>query len=79
VIPNSLGVIVRAYKTSVTLRINYLRGFTQPPIWQRNYYERVIRDEKEYVAIVDYIDANPANWSSDRIRPPSSFVFKDMK
>lgn len=31
-------------------------------IWQRNYYEHIIRDEKDYAARVDYILNNPFNW-----------------
>jgi hypothetical protein len=35
-------------------------------LWQRNYYERVIRDEKEWERIWEYIAANPINWAMDR-------------
>ena len=35
-------------------------------IWQRGYYEHVIRGEKEYLEIWEYIDANPARWAEDR-------------
>jgi len=34
-------------------------------LWQRNYYEHIIRDEKSYNAIVNYIKNNPANWEND--------------
>jgi len=34
-------------------------------LWQRNYYEHVIRDEKEYQVIYDYILTNPLNWERD--------------
>jgi REP element-mobilizing transposase RayT len=36
-------------------------------IWQRNYYEHIIRSENEYIRIVDYIRANPARWMSDSL------------
>jgi REP element-mobilizing transposase RayT len=65
----SLGVIVRAYKASVTYRINALRGFTNPPIWQRNYHDHIIRNEKEYQSIWDYIETNPETWMGDRLNP----------
>jgi putative transposase len=67
--PGSLGVSVRAYKASVTYRINVLRGMTDPPVWQRNYYEHIIRDEKEYNDLRNYIDTNPLNWTDDQINP----------
>jgi REP element-mobilizing transposase RayT len=35
-------------------------------LWQRNYYEHVIRSEKDYEAIVDYILSNPNNWDKDQ-------------
>jgi putative transposase len=73
IIPNvasgSLGAIVRAYKASVTYRINVMRGFTDPPVWQRNYYDHIIRNEKDYEAIWNYIETNPRNWIDDRFNP----------
>ena len=35
-------------------------------IWQRGYYEHVIRNETDYRQIWEYIDANPAKWTEDR-------------
>lgn len=35
-------------------------------IWQRNYYERIIRNEKEYLKIKEYIKLNPKMWGRDR-------------
>ena len=61
----SLGAIIQNYK-SVTSRQIYLMRFTPgKPVWQRNYYERIIRDELEMSRIHDYIIANPVNWSTD--------------
>jgi putative transposase len=71
VTPGSLGAIVRAYKASVTYRINAIRGYTNPPVWQRNYYEHIIRNEMEYKQIKDYIEANPAAWVEDRFYAPT--------
>jgi hypothetical protein len=67
--PGSLGTIVRAYKASVTYRINTLRGKTEPPIWQRNYYDHIVRNEKEYEDICKYIESNPINWTDDPLNP----------
>ena len=35
-------------------------------LWQRNYYEHVIRNEKEYYGILEYIEYNPYNWRKDK-------------
>lgn len=63
----SLGRIVRAYKSAVT-RMVYRDGLLPhgTPVWQRNYWDRVIRDDGEYERIADYIRDNPANWKGDR-------------
>jgi putative transposase len=63
--PNSLGAIVRAYKSAVTYRINTLRNSHGSPIWQRNYFEHIIRNEIELNNIARYICANAANWADD--------------
>jgi REP element-mobilizing transposase RayT len=70
VIPGSLGAIVRAYKSSVTFRINASRGVSTPPIWQRNYYDHIIRNENDYQNIWNYIEANPEKWEEDQFHFP---------
>lgn len=72
VTPGSLGAIVRAYKASVTYRINAIRGFTNPPVWQRNYYEHIIRNEQEYETIWNYIETNPETWMDDKLNPSAT-------
>ena len=62
----SLGVVVGRYKTAVTTRINKLRQRTGLPVWQRGYYERIIRDEGELRSIRRYIQENPLRWAEDR-------------
>jgi REP element-mobilizing transposase RayT len=63
----SLGRIVRAYKSAVT-RLAYRDGLLPhgTPVWQRNYWDRVIRDDGEYARIAQYIRDNPQNWKGDR-------------
>lgn len=63
----SLGRIVRAYKSAVT-RMAYRDGLVPhgTPIWQRNYWDRVIRDDGEWFRIAKYIQDNPRNWKGDR-------------
>ena len=64
-----LPEIVRAFKTFSSRRINERRGSPGLPLWQRNYYERVIRNERELDAIRQYIVDNPAKWAEDIENP----------
>lgn len=57
-----IGAIVRGYKSAVTKRINCSKS-----IWQRNYYEHIIRTENSYQLIADYILTNPAKWLEDKL------------
>jgi REP element-mobilizing transposase RayT len=69
VAPKSLGAIVRAYKSSVTYRINKLRNSPGLPVWQRNYYEHIIRDQNELQSTTEYILTNPDHWYDDPENP----------
>ena len=62
----SLGVVVGRYKTAVTTRINNLRRSKGAKVWQRGYYERIIRNERELQATRQYIIDNPVRWAEDR-------------
>jgi len=64
-IPGSVGAIIGQFKSITTKRINALRNLVGQPVWQRNYYERIIRDERALNAIRRYILNNPANWTKD--------------
>jgi putative transposase len=65
VAPRSLGAIVRAFKSATTMRVNALRGTRRAPLWQRNYHDRVIRDDDERTRIRTYIHDNPARGPDD--------------
>ena len=60
-----LSEIIRGFKTLSAKRINILRQTPGVPVWQRNYFEHIIRDEHEYTRIQSYIAANPDNWLED--------------
>ena len=64
-VSGSIPTIVRAYKSAVSKHINLLRRSNSTPLWQWNYYEHIIRDEKDYENIVEYIYQNPYNWEKD--------------
>jgi putative transposase len=61
----SVGGIVGQFKTVVTKRINRIRGTPTAQVWQRNYFERIIRTEDELNLMRHYIDGNPAHWGED--------------
>ncbi len=67
VIPGSIGSIVRGLKIGVT---KWFRQNTDVyTVWQRNYYEHVIRNEQELNSIREYILNNPLRWELDREHP----------
>lgn len=65
--PSSVGALIAGFKCAVTTRINTLHNTRGRPIWQRNYWERIIRSEDEYRALCAYIRENPAQWALDSL------------
>ena len=61
----SIPTIIRAYKSAVTYHINHIRHTPGVPVWQRNYWEHIIRDEDDLSRIREYIRNNPAQWETD--------------
>jgi len=55
----SIPNMVQGLKGAITRRL----GFSP---WQRNYYEHIIRNDKDYISIAEYIINNPARWRDDR-------------
>ena len=64
-----LGRLIGAFKTVSTKQINLLRDTEGQVVWQRNYYERIIRDEREMDRIHRYIESNPSQWADDDENP----------
>jgi REP element-mobilizing transposase RayT len=60
--PSSLGAVVGAFKAGCSRRAGRA-------LWQRGYYDRVVRDEEELGAIRQYIADNPCKWATDRENP----------
>jgi REP element-mobilizing transposase RayT len=60
---------VQSFKSVSARRINALRGTPGAPVWQRNYYEHVVRDEHDLARIREYIRTNPARWDQDSLHP----------
>lgn len=67
--PRSLGAILGGFKSAAATRINQLRGTPGMPVWQRNYYEHVIRNDEELNLIRQYIENNPLRWKEDKNHP----------
>ncbi len=65
----SLGNVVRAFKSISAIAANRLLGRSGRPFWQRNYFERIIRSDRELLATREYIRNNPLNWALDHENP----------
>ena len=64
--PGSVGAIIGNFKSVTTRRINKMNHTPGDPVWQRNFYERIVRNERALHAIRQYIADNPARWHLDR-------------
>jgi putative transposase len=65
----TLGQMVAYFKYQSTKQINQLRKTPGQRLWQRNYYEHVIRTENDLNKIREYIKINPQIWGRDRNNP----------
>jgi putative transposase len=70
----TLGTIVQWFKTMTTNA--YIRGVKEDAwrpfpgkLWQRNYYEQIIKNERHLTAVRQYIENNPVNWEADQLHP----------
>jgi len=64
-LPGSLGAIIGSFKSAASKIINMDLDKYFGQLWQRNYYEHIIRDENDLQIITDYILTNPQNWVKD--------------
>lgn len=67
--PCSLGAVIGGFKSAVGRAVNAANLSPVRPIWQRNFFERVIRDDRELDATRRYIEMNPNHWESDPDHP----------
>lgn len=68
----TLGNIIQSFKRHTTLECikGVKQGIYEPfnkRIWQRNYYEHIVRNQKEYLQIQQYIKNNPLKWQEDKL------------
>jgi putative transposase len=64
-VSGSLPAVIQNFKAISTRKINRLTCTAGTPLWQRNYYEHIIRDEHDLCRIRQYIEANPSRWASE--------------
>jgi putative transposase len=64
-----LPKIVGYFKMNTAKRINLIRGTQGTSVWQRNYYEHIVRNERELERIRTYIVGNPSMWDKDENNP----------
>jgi len=62
----TIGSIIRGFKFAVSRQIKRLDYPLIASLWQRNYYEHIIRNENELNRIREYIQNNPLRWQYDR-------------
>jgi len=67
--PGSLNAVVQNFKSVSTRKINQALQTPGSKIWQRDYYERIIRNERELIATRQYIRDNPLRWEQDSENP----------
>jgi len=66
---HGLPEMIRGFKTYSSLGINRLNGPPGNPVWQRNYYEHVVRTEDDLDRVRRYIVENPLKWAEDEENP----------
>jgi len=62
--PGSIPAVVQNFKSITSRKINKLLNSPGSTIWHRNFYEHIIRDEEDYLRILQYIQENPLKWES---------------
>ncbi len=64
--PRTIPTIIRYIKAGATKQF-YRKYKTNKPLWQRSYYEHIIRNQQELLEIIEYINNNPYNWNIDSL------------
>lgn len=68
-VPKSLSSFIVGFKTAVTKRVHALNETISGSVWQRNFYEHIVRDEHEWARIRAYIETNLIHWAKDEENP----------
>lgn len=70
----ALGQVMRAFKSTSAIAIKKLLGRPGRRVWQRAYYEHVIRNEDDLKNVREYIQQNPLRWALDRDNPAATLI-----
>ena len=65
----NLGAMIRGFKSAATKQINQYRQTPGTPVWQRNYWEHIIRNDDDLHRIREYMQTNPMRWQQDSLHP----------
>lgn len=57
--PKALSVVIGQMKRAASKQV-------AAPLWQKGFYDHIIRDEADYLRVCNYMDTNPAKWAEDR-------------
>ena len=63
--PRSIGALIAGFKAATIQRINEARNAPGKRVWQRDYYDRIVRDNRAMYFVRRYIRNNPINWIFD--------------
>ena len=66
--PKSISSFITIFKSVTTKQINDLRKTPNEKIWQNNYHDHIVRNEKSFSDISNYIENNPVNWENDSFK-----------
>jgi REP-associated tyrosine transposase len=69
----TINSVIKTFKTIATVRINQLQSFVKVLVWQKSFYNRIVRDDRELDRIQEYICNNPKDWMMDRDNPASPY------
>ena len=62
----TIPLVVGFFKMNSAKQINQIRGTKGSPVWQRNYFDRILRDDKDYDELSEYIFTNPQWWGIEK-------------
>src|SRR5580704_3425307 len=68
-VSGSIPTIIRSFKSAVSKKARAILRKLQSQVWQRGYYEHIIRDQHDFENICEYIRLNPARWNLDDENP----------
>ncbi len=61
---SSLSAYIKAWKSAVSRRAHQFDHTGS--VWQKSFYDHIVRNEKDMIRIMQYIDENPQKWALDR-------------